>query len=72
MKQKIENVMRNKKVMIALMEIAIAIGCIVIFYLLMSTNNRVKETTYSYSKVEEVTEYRVVDNYITRVMPLTS
>ncbi|MBQ8042603.1 MAG: InlB B-repeat-containing protein, partial [Clostridia bacterium] len=72
MKQKLENVMRNKKVMIALMEILIAIGCIVIFYLLMSSNNRAKETTYSYSRVEEVTEYRVIDNYITRVMPLTS
>ena len=72
MKQKLENVMKNKKVMIALMEIAIAIGCIVICYLLMSSNNRAKETTYSYSKLEEVTEYKVVDNYITRVMPLTT
>ena len=72
MKQRLENVIKNKKVMITLMEILIAIGCIVIFYLLMSSNNRAKETTYSYSKVEEVTEYRVVDNYITRVEPLTS
>ena len=72
MKQKLENVMKNKKVMIALMEILIAIGCIVICYLLMSSNNRAKETTYSYSKLEEVTEYKVVDNYITRVMPLTT
>ena len=72
MKQRLENMIRNKKVMIALMEIVIAIGCIVIFYLLMSSNNRAKETTYSYSRVDEVTEYRVVDNYITRVKPLTS
>ena len=72
MKQKLESVMKNKKVMIALMEILIAIGCIVICYLLMSSNNRAKETTYSYSKLEEVTEYKVVDNYITRVMPLTT
>ena len=72
MKQKIENVIRNKKVAIALMECFVAIGCIIAICLLMTPKDKVLETTYSYSKVEEVTEYRVVDNYITRVMPHTT
>ena len=71
MKQKIEKVIRNKKVAIALMECAVAIGCIVIFCLFMIPKDRIPDTTHSYSKVEKVTKYKVVDNYITRVMPLT-
>ncbi|MGN1297247.1 MAG: leucine-rich repeat protein [Clostridia bacterium] len=71
MKQKIEKVIRNKKVTIALMECAVAIGCIVIFCLFMIPKDRIPDTTHSYSKVEEVTKYKMVDNYITRVMPLT-
>ena len=71
MKQKIEKVIRNKKVAIALMECAVAIGCIVIFCLFMIPKDRIPDTTHSYSKVERVTKYKVVDNYMTRVMPLT-
>ena len=71
MKQKIEKVIRNKKVTIALMECAVAIGCIVIFCLFMIPKDRIPDTTHSYSKVEKVMKYKVVDNYMTRVMPLT-
>ena len=70
MKQKIERVMKNKKMLIGLMELAVVIGIIAIFCLLMIPKDRVPNRTHSYSKME-VTEYEIVDNYITRVMPLT-
>ena len=71
MKQKIEKVIRSKKVAIALMEFAVAIGCILIFCLFMVPKDRIPDTTHSYSKVEKVTKYKVEGNYMTRVMPLT-
>lgn len=71
MKQKIENVIRNKKVVIVLMECLIAIGCIVVFGLMMIPKDRIPDTTHSYSKMENPTQYEVVNNYMARVMPLT-
>ena len=72
MKQKVEKIIRNKKIVIALMECLAVIGCIIAMFVLMMPKDRVLETTYSYSKVEGVTRYKIVDNYIARVRPLTT
>ena len=71
MKQNKEKKIKNKKLSILLLQCAIAIGCIIIFYIVMTPKDRVKDTTYSYSKLEEVKEYEIEGNYITRVRPLT-
>ena len=71
MEQKEEKKIKNKRLSILLLQCAIVIGCIVIFYIAMTPKDRVKDTTYSYSKLEEVKEYEVEGNYITRVRPLT-
>ena len=71
MKQKEEKKIKNKRISISLLQLGIIIGCIVIFYIIMTPKDRVKDTTYSYSKLEEVKEYKVEENYITRVRPLT-
>ena len=63
MKQKIERVIRNKKLLIGLAELAVVVGIIAIFCLLMIPKDRVPNRTHSYSK-EEVTEYEIVDKFI--------
>ena len=70
MKQKIKRVIQNKKMLIGLAELAVVIGIIAIFCLLMIPKDRVPNRTHSYSRVEQE-EYEIVDNYITRVLPLT-
>ena len=71
MKQKEEKKIKSRKLSILLLQCVIVIGCIVIFYILMTPKDRVKDTTYSYSKLEEVKEYEIEGDYITRVRPLT-
>ena len=71
MEQKEEKKIKNKRLSILLLQCAIVIGCIIIFYILFTPKDRVKDTTYSYSKVEKVEEYEIQGEYITRVRPLT-
>ena len=71
MEQKEEKKIKNKRLSILLLQLGIIIGCIVIFYIVMTPKDRVKDTTYSSSKLEEVKEYEIEGEYITRVRPLT-
>ena len=45
MKQKEEKKIKNKRLSILLLQCAIVIGCIIIFYIAMTPKDRVKDTT---------------------------
>ena len=70
MKERAERKIRNKKVMIALMEYIVTLGCLLVAFVMIS--GKKIEQTSSYAKPEEVTKYEVVeDKYLTRVRPVT-
>ena len=72
MKSKIMQTIKNKKIQIALMECLVAIGCVIVLFVMTMAKYNLLDTTYSYSKVNtEVSEYSIEGNYMTRVMPLT-
>ena len=60
MKQQIGKVIKNRKVQIALMESAIAIGCIIVLCLMMIPKDMIPDTTHSYSIFKtEVSKYEI-------------
>ena len=71
MKQKNEGNFKSKKVLIAFMEFIIAIGCLIALFTIVTPKERITETSYSYSRPEEVSRYVVVNEYITRIRPQT-
>ena len=70
MKQTIQKI-RNKKIVIALMEYLITLGCLITLFVLTTPKERITDTAHSYSKPEEVSEYRIENEYMTRIRPLT-
>ena len=71
MKEKGEKKIQSTKFAIILLECLIVIASIIGLYLVLTPKDRVKDTTYSYSKLEEIREYEIEGEYITRVRPLT-
>ena len=70
MKERAESKIRNKRVMIALMEYIVTLGCLLVAFVMISGKS-IKQTN-SYARPEEVSRYQVVeDRYLTRVRPLT-
>ena len=69
MKQKIVRAIKNRKIQIALMECVVAIGCMIVLFVMMKPKEDFLASTYSYSKVES---YEIVGNRITRIMPQTN
>ena len=69
MKQSTEEAIKKRKVILAIMEILLVVGCIVFLWIMSIPKDNFLASTYSYSKVES---YEIVDNRITRIMPQTN
>ena len=71
MKKNTEGKIKNKKVIIVLMEYIVTLGCLFLAFVMLTGKDRIKQVS-SYAKPEKVNRYELVeDKYLTRVRPLT-
>ena len=70
MKQNEERAIGKRRILIALMEYLVILGCLITLFVMLSPKERIKQTS-SYAKPEEVSEYRIVNDYMARIRPLS-
>ena len=71
MKQREERTIRKKKIAIAIMEYLVILGCLITLFVMLTPKEKITKTASSYAKPEEVSKYKIENEYITRVRPLT-